>query len=225
MEFKFDLNVRRNKYSDEQILGDLKKFAATVGHRPFTSVEYQAWPEHRHSVCLVTTRFNSWPAALERIGIKGARPRTYSAEHAINALEHLWRKLGYPPGRKALHRSGGLSGAPYDRIWGGVRQACTYLARYHAKEISRDELLAGAPPSHRRPRKQRKSLNPELRWSILLRDHQRCTVCGQKAGPDVVLEVDHITPVSKGGDDSPTNLRTLCFTCNRGKGAKLEALQ
>lgn len=58
-----------------------------------------------------------------------------------------------------------------------------------------------------------------LRFLILKRDNYRCRLCGVTAadGPDVRLEVDHITPRSKGGTDDPSNLWTLCFPCNRGK--------
>lgn len=60
-----------------------------------------------------------------------------------------------------------------------------------------------------------------IRFQILARDHYRCRICGTAAadGPDVRLEVDHITPRSKGGTDDIMNLWVLCFRCNRGKGA------
>lgn len=35
-----------------------------------------------------------------------------------------------------------------------------------------------------------------------------------------MLEVDHIYPAASGGDNSPENLITACFNCNRGKGAR-----
>ena len=35
---------------------------------------------------------------------------------------------------------------------------------------------------------------------------------------DVELEVDHVIPISRGGTDDISNLKTACFKCNRGKG-------
>ena len=64
------------------------------------------------------------------------------------------------------------------------------------------------------------ALSKGLRFDIFRRDKFTCQYCGQKP-PDVVLEVDHLTPVSKGGGDEPENLVTSCFDCNRGKGKKL----
>lgn len=55
-----------------------------------------------------------------------------------------------------------------------------------------------------------------LRWFVLERDNFTCQYCGQSA-PNVALEVDHIVPVAEGGEDSPDNLKTSCYSCNRGK--------
>ena len=62
-------------------------------------------------------------------------------------------------------------------------------------------------------------LPPGVRFSILQRDNYRCRLCGTSAkdGPHVRLEVDHITPRSRGGTNDPSNLWVLCFPCNRGK--------
>jgi len=54
------------------------------------------------------------------------------------------------------------------------------------------------------------------RFKILKRDDFTCQYCGKKA-PDVELEVDHVIPVSKGGKDKPSNLKTVCIRCNREK--------
>lgn len=63
---------------------------------------------------------------------------------------------------------------------------------------------------------ERKPLSKKLRFEVFKRDAFTCQYCGKKA-PDVVLEVDHIKPVSKGGKDELLNLVTACFDCNRGK--------
>lgn len=63
---------------------------------------------------------------------------------------------------------------------------------------------------------ERKPLSKKIRFEVFKRDSFTCQYCGQKA-PDVILEVDHITPVSKGGKNEILNLVTSCFDCNRGK--------
>ena len=62
----------------------------------------------------------------------------------------------------------------------------------------------------------RKSISKKLRFEVFKRDGFKCQYCGESA-PDVILNVDHINPVSKGGDNDVMNLITSCFACNSGK--------
>jgi CRISPR/Cas system Type II protein with McrA/HNH and RuvC-like nuclease domain len=64
---------------------------------------------------------------------------------------------------------------------------------------------------------ERKQISKKTRFEVLKRDHFTCQYCGRMS-PDVILEIDHIKPVAKGGDNSITNLITSCRDCNRGKG-------
>lgn len=62
----------------------------------------------------------------------------------------------------------------------------------------------------------RKNLSKKVRFEVLKRDKFTCQYCGGVA-PNVLLQIDHIIPVSKGGDDSIMNLITSCQPCNSGK--------
>ncbi len=64
------------------------------------------------------------------------------------------------------------------------------------------------------------AITPKIRFEVFKRDDFTCRYCGRKT-PQVVLEVDHIVPVSKGGGNDIDNLVTSCWECNRGKGATL----
>jgi hypothetical protein len=66
---------------------------------------------------------------------------------------------------------------------------------------------------------KRKAISQSIRFEVFKRDLFTCQYCGKKA-PDVILEVDHVNPVSKGGDNSLENLVTSCKECNRGKRNK-----
>ncbi len=59
-------------------------------------------------------------------------------------------------------------------------------------------------------------ISKKIRFEVFKRDGFQCAYCG-KTPPAVTLEVDHINPVSKGGNDDINNLITACFDCNRGK--------
>lgn len=63
---------------------------------------------------------------------------------------------------------------------------------------------------------ERKGLSKKVRFEVFKRDSFTCQYCG-KSAPGVILEVDHIKPVSKEGDNEITNLITACRDCNAGK--------
>lgn len=68
---------------------------------------------------------------------------------------------------------------------------------------------------------KRTPIPKSIRFEVFKRDSFRCQYCGKSADdPSVRLEVDHIIPVAKGGDNSIMNLITSCRDCNRGKGAR-----
>lgn len=62
----------------------------------------------------------------------------------------------------------------------------------------------------------RQPLSKRTRFEVFKRDGFVCQYCGQHP-PDVMLEVDHISPVAEGGTNDEENLVTACFNCNRGK--------
>lgn len=71
-------------------------------------------------------------------------------------------------------------------------------------------------------RYQRQLMTNQLREKIKKRDNYTCCRCGAclKDEPHLLLEIDHIIPISKGGTTVESNLQTLCWKCNRNKGTK-----
>ena len=74
-------------------------------------------------------------------------------------------------------------------------------------------------------REQRTMMTKKLRDHIKTRDNFTCCSCGNStyAEPNLLLEIDHIIPVSKGGCTTEDNLQTLCWKCNRSKSDKILA--
>lgn len=70
---------------------------------------------------------------------------------------------------------------------------------------------------------QRALMTSSLRRKIVQRDNFTCKICGNSihTEPNLLLEIDHIIPISKGGLTTEFNLQTLCWKCNRKKGAKV----
>lgn len=70
---------------------------------------------------------------------------------------------------------------------------------------------------------QRALMTSKLRENIKERDNYTCCMCQNSIykEPNLLLEIDHIYPLSKGGMTEVDNLQTLCWKCNRSKGAKI----
>lgn len=72
-------------------------------------------------------------------------------------------------------------------------------------------------------KEQRAMMTAKLRKFIKKRDNFTCCRCNNSVfkEPNLLLEIDHIIPIAKGGLTKVDNLQTLCWKCNRSKGAKL----
>jgi len=65
----------------------------------------------------------------------------------------------------------------------------------------------------------REPISKKLRFEVFKRDSFRCQYCGRSA-PEIVLVIDHLTPVAEGGKSEILNLITSCDPCNAGKGKR-----
>lgn len=97
-------------------------------------------------------------------------------------------------------------------IQSGQRVATRVLATFASRHTPGPHVGRSA----RRRVAKRKALSKRVRFEVFKRDSFKCQYCG-KAAPDVVLRVDHIHPVSKGGENELLNLITACVDCNAGK--------
>jgi len=64
------------------------------------------------------------------------------------------------------------------------------------------------------------AISKKTRFEVFKRDKFTCQYCGQSS-PDVILHIDHIHPISEGGEDDLLNLVTSCRDCNLGKSNRL----
>lgn len=65
---------------------------------------------------------------------------------------------------------------------------------------------------------KRYPITPEVRDFIFKRDNYTCRYCGTKTAP---FHLDHVYPVSKGGETTEENLVTSCSACNLQKHTKI----
>ncbi len=211
-DFTFEFQRRRTCITQTMMVQALRARYARVG-RAFTISQFDAWRNKPCGGIAIQRRFGSWRTALKTAGIQGAKGQNYTPEELIENLEAAWRSLGRRPGAKTFRQHGTISDGPYRRHWGSLKNACLKFSQYKRGIITRATLLRGSP-------KPRPQLPPGLRWQLLKAANHRCAACGKSSRDrGTKLEIDHITPLSRGGSNHPKNLRVLCFHCNRGKGA------
>ena len=95
--------------------------------------------------------------------------------------------------------------------------------------------------ARRRDRDRAQTRKRRIRWAgahhepykdseIFGRDKWRCWICGKKVDrlmkfPDPKsASIDHVIPLSKGGDDAPYNVHCAHFGCNSSRNAKVTTL-
>lgn len=70
----------------------------------------------------------------------------------------------------------------------------------------------------REPGEERLHIPKSTRRRIFARDNETCVYCGC-ALTLATLQIDHVVPVSRGGDNRDGNLASACRSCNLSKGA------
>lgn len=95
---------------------------------------------------------------------------------------------------------------------------------FNSKTIEAVEEYINEKIKYRKSAKaQRALMTNSLRNWIKERDDFTCQYCGASTYEQdlLLLEIDHIIPVSKGGLTTTENLQTLCWKCNRSKSDKV----
>lgn len=142
-------------------------------------------------------------------GIKKLFPNKLEKELGFESF--IFDELYFPTYSFRYISSGGNSGSQFDVVM-DIAMLERFIS-YLADSVKFKKSVEG----------QRKLMTPKLRRFIIDRDNSTCQLCGNSSQqePNLLLEVDHIIPVSKGGVTTEENLQTLCWKCNRSKGAKI----
>jgi 5-methylcytosine-specific restriction endonuclease McrA len=85
-----------------------------------------------------------------------------------------------------------------------------YLRRVRGRDARRRAKLAGA------------TVEVFTREEIIARDKATCYLCDSVTRLEMI-HLDHVIPLSRGGDHSRANVRVACATCNLAKGDLTEA--
>jgi HNH endonuclease len=147
-------------------------------------------------------------------------PRSSSSKQRI--LEFFLENLGQVVESRAIQKASG-GAVEWARRVRELRNEDGYqiLSHKDRADLKPNQYLLGT--SKRLPAFSR-SVSKQTRAWVLERNGYTCQMCGVAAGdPDplgghrtVRLTIGHILDKSKGGGDTPANLRTVCTSCNEG---------
>ncbi len=70
----------------------------------------------------------------------------------------------------------------------------------------------------------RRAVPVRLRRAIAERDGNRCAYCRSPHAVGVGMVVDHVIPLSAGGETDLGNLALACYHCNEMKGDRVSAV-
>lgn len=205
----------------EELLADLKRVAAEIGHPTVTYREYQSGGRYHPNTVML--RFGSWNEALKQAGFDISNELKIDADRLFENLERLWIALGRQPTKRDLGTDRSeFSDGPYTRVFGSWRKALQAFVDWANTDEApplQSDIAAAIDNARDLPRATPRDPNLRTRFLVMKRDGFRCRYCGKSPATDagVELVLDHVKPWSKGGDTTPDNLVTSCVACNTGK--------
>lgn len=226
------INSQNRRITKEDVVEDLKKVSHIIGKTSFSEKEYQENGKfskhvfHRHCGSFNKIMFEinfTVPLTSKR----------YTDEERFENLLAVWTYYGRQPFLKEMNKEPSTIGSKaYTNRWSSWGKSLKAFIEEVNKDndsqiqeiLQTNELETGNIKRSTKADsiRENRSIPLGLRWDILTRDKYFCVNCGRTPKlHNVVLEVDHIIPWSKGGRTVRDNLQTLCNLCNRGKSNKM----
>ena len=200
--------------SDEELIKDLKEVALKLGKDKVTQIEYKTLG--KYGVRTFETRFGSWNKSLEKAGLSITTRRNIPEEELFQNIADLWQHFGRQPKfhevRQPLSK---FSAGTYGNRFGSWYNAL----RAFISAMNGDIIDTKQTHNEKNATNNPRSINYRTRFKVMQRDDFKCQICGASPATQagVLLHVDHIVPVAKGGQATMDNLQTLCQKCNLGK--------
>lgn len=200
--------------SDDKLIKDLKEVALKLGKDKVTIRQYETLG--KYSGRTLINKFGSWNNSLKKAGLSITTRMNISEEELFQNLADLWQHFGRQPKfhevRQPLSK---FSAATYGNRFGSWYNALKAFIATMNGDIIDTKQTNNEKNATNNPR----TINYRTRFKVMQRDDFKCQICGaspaMQAG--VLLHVDHIVPVAKGGQATMDNLQTLCQKCNLGK--------
>ena len=181
--------------------------------------EFYRYPSgHAHGKCRAcySLRYRlAHPFAKPR----GRRPQ-WTASKLIGELEQIKTALGHRPTEPEISQLSKRRLAPSIKTFRNCFGSWSNALRSAGFELT--QRRPDSPAIERKRLRDRLGyIRPSLRFQVLIRDKFSCAYCGSNPKSGAVLQVDHVVPVSAGGETALHNLVTACWVCNIGKSDSL----
>jgi len=220
---KFELKDYHQSVSDQELIDDIKRVANELDQEYLTVVQYDRLGNFNASTA--KRRFGSWIKSIEAAGLKkskGQKNKKIKVEDLFENLEEVWIKLGRQPRKTEMFAPlSKFSADTYKRRFGSWMKALESFVDFMTNEgkLYTEEAIKKVAVEPKSKHKTQRTVNWRLRFLVMKRDNFKCCYCGRSpaSDPEIVLNVDHIKPWSKGGESVLENLQTLCSVCNIGK--------
>ena len=163
------------------------------------------------AICLTEKRDGLMQSIVDEIHPQIKRRHWDRLQSELGFDEVIFDRLAFPVYTFQYISAGGNSSMSFDIEMN--LENIEDFTHYLSKLVKFRKSVAG----------QRALMTKALREFIKERDEFQCQECGISAlnTENLLLEIDHIMPLSKGGITAEDNLQTLCWKCNRSKGSKL----
>lgn len=219
----FSISKHRFTFTEKDVKVSIERFSKAFPLEKRSATAYKKWPDKSISLDSINRMFGSFEKACNHFSIEiSGKKDQYSNDELLQFFEELWRWRKQAPsllGFKKYRDEHGKYISPdvIRRRFGDYKRFCKNFSDYKLNLISKNELLNKSSPD-----KARKPISDSIRHKLIHAASSRCALCGKspKTDTSIHLEIDHITPFSKGGTNQIENLRVLCNLCNRGRSNK-----
>lgn len=219
-DFKYSIDRIRSQFSKAELIESLKEYLSTHTTSSFGMRDYDAWPGRLATSDTIRRYFGTWGKALQAAGIRTARGQKLDPKGMVTAFKDCWKQNGSVPSVRQLEVFLEKGCYPfryksYLNFYGGLGKLANLIVKVQRGELAESRLYE----RHKSKAVLARVISLKVRHAVLKRDQCQCVKCGASPKKDksVILEVDHIIPVSRGGSSHIENLQTLCFACNQGK--------
>ena len=222
-----------HRMTDEEVLEALRSLAQRLGKSALSSRDVD---EHLpFGPDTLRRRWGSSKAAYAAAGLEQlALGKRYTDEECFTNLLNVWTHYGRSPKHSEMNLPPSSVGSKaYIRRFGTWRKTLSaFVERVNhdstepdaQEDLASIDLAKEQVETGRTVQRDTRDIPLGMRFKVLSRDRFKCVLCGDSPATNLgcVLHVDHILPWSKGGATAPENLRSLCKSCNLGRGNRYD---